>query len=144
MLFIQKVKFCGEAWKSVLTWNHLEQRCQEGPCPSSRPWGLRSVAVFKTCLSLQKLIQFLKNKKDILMFVASLERHENANKTMTKACRELPLTTMMRQLIHGTCACSCGPGCSSSISWGCCWKPRSRPASASESAFSTKPSKPFP
>lgn len=53
--------------------------------PSSRMWGLRSMAVLKTCLSLQKLIQFLKNKKDILISVANLESHENANTTLTRA-----------------------------------------------------------
>ena len=77
MLFIQKIKFCREAWKCVLNWNHVEQFLSDV--------GTEEMAVLKTCLSLQKLIQCLKNKKDILIFVANLERHENANNTTTKA-----------------------------------------------------------
>lgn len=61
----------------MLNWNHVEQFLSDV--------GTEEMAVLKTCLSLQKLIQCLKNKKDILIFVANLERHENANNTTTKA-----------------------------------------------------------
>lgn len=58
---------------------------QRGALPFLSDVGTEEMAVLKTCLSLQKLIQFLKNKKDILIFVANLERHENASKTTTAA-----------------------------------------------------------